>query len=99
PPPRNSLFPYTTLFRSQYMYEVISNANLLISKIDAVSMDETKKKRIIAQARFLRALAYRDLTDGWGPVPLYTEVVPPDQTKNARSEEHTSELQSREKLV
>ncbi len=67
----------------QYMYEVISNANLLISKIDAVSMDETKKKRIIAQARFLRALAYRDLTDGWGPVPLYTEVVPPDQTKNA----------------
>ncbi|MBS1738704.1 MAG: RagB/SusD family nutrient uptake outer membrane protein [Bacteroidetes bacterium] len=67
----------------QYMYEVISNANLLISKIDAVAMDEAKKKRIIAQARFLRALAYRDLTDGWGPVPLYTEVVPPDQTKNA----------------
>jgi len=67
----------------QYMYEVISNANLLLSKIDAVSMDETKKKRIIGQARFLRALAYRDLTDGWGPVPLYTEVVPPDQTINA----------------
>lgn len=67
----------------QYMYEVISNANILLSKIDGVSMDETKKKRVIAQARFLRALAYRDLTDAWGPVPLYTEVVAPDQTTNA----------------
>lgn len=64
----------------QYMYEVISNANVLLSKIDAVSMDDTRKKQIIAQARFLRALAYRDLTDGWGPVPLITEVLPPDKT-------------------
>ncbi len=45
-----------------------------------VSMDDTKKKQIIAQARFLRALAYRDLTDGWGPVPLITDVIPPDKT-------------------
>ncbi len=66
----------------QYMYEVISNANVLLSKIDAVAMDDTKKKRIIAQARFLRALAYRDLTDGWGPVPLITEVIAPDKTIN-----------------
>ena len=64
----------------QYMYEVISNANVMLSKIDAISMDETKKKQIIAQARFCRALAYRDLTDGWGPVPLITEVIPPAQT-------------------
>lgn len=66
----------------QYMYEVISNANVLLSKIDAIAMDETKKKKIIGQARFLRALAYRDLTDGWGPVPLITTVIPPDQTLN-----------------
>ena len=66
----------------QYMYEVISNANMLISKIDPVQMDETKKKKIIAQVRFLRALAYRDLTDGWGPVPLITDVVAPDKTIN-----------------
>ncbi len=63
----------------QYMYEVISNANLLLSKIDAIQMDETKKNRVIAQARFLRALAYRDLTDGWGPVPLITSVIAPDK--------------------
>ncbi len=64
----------------QYMYEVISNANMLLSKIDAVTMDETKKNQIKAQARFCRALAYRDLTDGWGPVPLITEVTAPQKT-------------------
>lgn len=64
----------------QYLYEVISNANILLSKIDAVPMDDAKKQRVIAQARFLRALAYRDLTDGWGPVPLLLSAVPPGQT-------------------
>lgn len=67
----------------QYMYNIISNSNLLLSKIDAVQMDETKKNRIIAQARFLRALAYRDITDAWGPAPLYTTVVAPGETENA----------------
>lgn len=67
----------------QYMYNIISNANLLLSKMDGVEMDETKKKKIMAQARFLRALAYRDITDAWGPAPLYTTVVSPDETTNA----------------
>jgi hypothetical protein len=66
----------------QYMYEVISNANMLLSKISGITMDVTKKNSIIAQARFLRALAYRDLTDAWGPVPLITEIMPPSQTIN-----------------
>ena len=61
----------------QHMYEVISNANILLSRIDEVEMDETKKNQIKGQARFLRALAYRDLTDGWGPVPLITSVENP----------------------
>src|ERR1035437_384666 len=61
----------------KYMYRIIANVNMLLSKIGGVSMDETKKNVIIAQARFLRALAYRDLTDAWGPVPLITEVIAP----------------------
>jgi hypothetical protein len=64
----------------RYMFEVISNANMLISKIDAIDMDDTKKKQIIAQARFLRALAYRDATDAWGPVPLIIDVIDPTAT-------------------
>lgn len=66
----------------QYIYRVISNANMLLSKVDNVSMDDSKKQLVKAQARFMRALAYRDLTDGWGPVPLITEVIAPEKTVN-----------------
>ncbi len=64
----------------RYMFEVISNANMLLSKIGDISMDEDKKKQVIAQARFCRALAYRDATDAWGPVPLLTTVKNPVET-------------------
>ena len=64
----------------RYMFEVISNANSLIEKIEGVDIDETKKKQIVAQARFLRALAYRDATDAWGPVPLITGIIDPKET-------------------
>lgn len=59
----------------QNMYQVISNANVLLANVDDVKMDETKKTQIKAQAKFLRALAYRDLTDAFGPVPLITTAV------------------------
>lgn len=64
----------------RYMFEVISNANVLIDKVAGVEMDETKKKQVIAQARFLRALAYRDATDAWGPVPLIVDIIDPTAT-------------------
>lgn len=63
----------------QNMYKVISNANMLLSRITDIEIDETKKNQIIAQARFLRALSYRDLTDLWGPVPLITEPGNPTE--------------------
>ena len=66
----------------QCMYQVISNANVLLQNIDNISMDETKKKQVIAQAKFLRALSYRDLTDAWGPVPLITELLDPATAKD-----------------
>ena len=79
-PTKHSNFTYDANSRYirynwQYMYQVISNANMLLSKIDGVTMDDTKRAQIKAQARFLRALAYRDLTDTWGPVPLITDIV------------------------
>lgn len=61
----------------QNMYQVISNANLLLDKIGGVEMDENDRVLIIAQAKFLRALAYRDLTDAFGPVPLVTTYMDP----------------------
>jgi hypothetical protein len=66
----------------QNMYQVISNANMLIGKIDGVSMSDSEKKSIVAQAKFLRALCYRDLTDAFGPVPLLTEFQNPTELKD-----------------
>src|SRR5438105_12115276 len=66
PPPRSTLFPYTTLFRSQ----------LITAQSDAA---------------FSRALRWRT---GWRPNPRSRR-----NSQTHRSEEHTSELQSRVDLV
>ncbi len=66
----------------QFMYQVISNANALLGNIDAVDMPDSNKELIVAQTKFLRALAYRDLTDGWGAVPFLTELIDPSSAKN-----------------
>src|SRR5690554_7553220 len=71
PPPRSTLFPYTTLFRSYRVY-------------DWDRVDEQGKARDLHVDMALEAINY--------------------QTKNPkieypRSEEHTSELQSRPHLV
>lgn len=70
-------------YNYQFAYQVITNANILITNVENVSMDAAKKAQIIAQAKFLRALAYRDLTDMFGPVPFYTEVVDPAAANDA----------------
>ncbi len=66
----------------QNMYQVISNANMLLSNIDGIQMDQVRKNQIIGQARFLRALSYRDLTDSWGPVPMITDAKNPAESYN-----------------
>lgn len=57
------------------LYNVISNANVILDKVDGVDMSEEKKKLVKGQAMFLRAFCYRDLTDAFGPVPFFTSLV------------------------
>lgn len=65
----------------QDMYQVINNANMIITKIDeAVDMSDADKKLCVAQAKFCRALAYHDLTNGWGAVPMVTEPLSIDES-------------------
>src|SRR3712207_7034592 len=72
-PPRSTLFPYTTLFRSE--------------------------RRGVAQPRGVQDLAAGPLAEpgGLGRRPL--DAGPRDDHRVLRSEEHTSELQSRQYLV
>src|SRR3712207_7221945 len=77
-PPRSTLFPYTTLFRSIGLGPVVEAA------LDSV--------RQAADAKAIRLGAEFDA----GPDLVTGD---PDRLQQVRSEEHTSELQSRQYLV
>lgn len=53
-------------------YRAILRANIALERIPAIAMDETEKKTLLAEARFLRALVYYDLVRNWGAVPIRT---------------------------
>lgn len=57
------------------LYKTIANANVAIDKIPAISMDAAKKKRLIAEAKYLRALLYFNLVRLFGDVPLVLQPV------------------------
>src|SRR5690606_23976921 len=55
------------------LYRVVANANLVLDKVPGISpMDEAQKKKVLGEARFLRAWAYFYLVRLWGDVPLIT---------------------------
>lgn len=58
------------------LYSIIAQSNLILQKVPEITpMDETARKRILAQAQFLRAWSYFYLVRIWGDVPLITEPV------------------------
>src|SRR3712207_9001962 len=78
-PPRSTLFPYTTLFRS--------------TQVDA--LERFMHKAYLGQKQF--SIEGLDMT-----VPMLDEVTQlaaANGAREVRSEEHTSELQSRQYLV
>src|SRR3712207_8323812 len=84
-PPRSTLFPYTTLFRSINTKGILRGtlSILDIAKIIATPRERTSKSAAIS-----------------GGTVGIKDVKVKDITRRAvRSEEHTSELQSRQYLV
>src|SRR3712207_8216369 len=81
-PPRSTLFPYTTLFRSQEVLRAaLARINVQPTEERTIGMGNTPMSEFIA---------------------LTIETKPDSRQNNAmavRSEEHTSELQSRQYLV
>jgi starch-binding outer membrane protein, SusD/RagB family len=60
----------------QNYYRIIYRANMILLKIDAVDAAVVgNKDRYIAEAKFLRALAYFDLVRTFGDVPLVTKPL------------------------
>lgn len=53
-------------------YRTIYRTNQVVTHVPEIQMDETLKKRLVAEARFVRALSYFDLAYFFGNVPLIT---------------------------
>ncbi|WP_294071081.1 RagB/SusD family nutrient uptake outer membrane protein [Proteiniphilum sp. UBA1028] len=62
-----------------WLYKAVSASNQIISRAENPDVDwgvgENNKEKIVAEARAIRAWAYRHLTYLWGDVPLMTEEV------------------------
>src|SRR3712207_8587302 len=84
-PPRSTLFPYTTLFRSPSW----ASERFTTADIRAVAMSQARQAH----------------TTPGTPVPVSSSVIQitystrANRARQPRSEEHTSELQSRQYLV
>src|SRR3712207_8770220 len=83
-PPRSTLFPYTTLFRSNVIYEIDGKAALEVLK-EYLPEHAFADERNLMRYLISLALCFR--------APSYMK------DEEYRSEEHTSELQSRQYLV
>jgi len=54
-------------------YRAIRNANIVLKYVPPIPMSDAERNALLGEARFLRALAYRNLVRSWGAVPLITE--------------------------
>lgn len=90
-----SILPSNTYLKSHWvsMYTTVTRANLVLSNIDQVLFtDPAVKQQYIAEAKFLRAVAYFHLVRLWGDVPLVTKqlVTPEDVTANTFREKQAA---------
>src|SRR2546422_6955143 len=83
-PPRSTLFPYTTLFRSRVLADRSFHRALVV-------VDEEPRGRGRVALGLLQLVELEDRADAVGRTGAELALV--------RSEEHTSELQSRLHLV
>src|SRR3712207_7342262 len=94
-PPRSTLFPYTTLFRSGLAFLLgaiisVSGPTVVGPLLSTVRAREPKSSVLNYEGTFLNPL---------GPRSASSCSTSSSPATEARSEEHTSELQSRQYLV
>src|SRR2546430_10739261 len=93
-PPRSTLFPYTTLFRSENRIRPVI---LIVGLEDDHLVAGIDERQEYGRHRLRRTAAHSDLALGIDVHPVPLPVLLGD--RQSRSEEHTSELQSQSNLV
>jgi hypothetical protein len=78
-----SILPSNTYLKSHWvsLYGTVTRANAVLSNIDRVTFaDANLKQQYVAEAKFLRAVAYFHLVRTWGDVPLVTkQLITPEE--------------------
>src|SRR2546430_11305332 len=94
-PPRSTLFPYTTLFRSERLSERVALRVADGEEVIDVPCLSTLHREPERQVGEELAIPGRDPSSALRPLPEPLEL----HAEDGRSEEHTSELQSQSNLV
>src|SRR3712207_8733306 len=94
-PPRSTLFPYTTLFRSlPFRRNRLSTAVCLVNDLCVSDSYSKRNIRLLAFLKQVQVQRFFDLLLTLNH-PVFTLI----SGNGSRSEEHTSELQSRQYVV
>src|SRR2546430_6559786 len=94
-PPRSTLFPYTTLFRSHVETARLRHENVEHDGIMPVPQQRGQRAGAVARRGHVVAVTVQRMGQG----VAYRLVVVDHEHPHQRSEEHTSELQSQSNLV
>src|SRR5689334_24151501 len=86
-PPRSTLFPYTTLFRSQSVHALCIGFQLIVRPNEAFPIRRNPRRVHVQAVRI------------WHAPRSYQQLTSANLRLATRSEEHTSELQSQFHLV
>ena len=76
----------------QRIYLMVTQANLILTRLENAQFSETEKNEIRGEALFFRAFAYRFLGHLWGGVPLVLEEITTprrDFVRSSRQETYT----------
>jgi len=73
-------------------YEGIFRANLVLQNVPDIDMSDGLKSRVLAEARFLRALYYWHLASNYGNVPIIETADPNDPEESQKPKSDVSEV-------
>lgn len=88
----------------EWLYLIVNSCNMVIDRAENPAVDwkglneagnEQKKNHIVAQARVIRAWAYRHLTYTWGDVPLSLKEVNGETYRNDWERTPIAEVRAR----